>query len=66
MSDSPIYCDDPPEILITNDLATRFDELNNNTSSDTNSDLGGSAVGEDDMAEMEDQIRIQEIGRAHV
>ncbi|XP_078152574.1 uncharacterized protein LOC144547752 [Carex rostrata] len=61
VSDSPIYCDDPPKIPIVDDLVTPFNEMNNNTSSDTNSDLGGSAVGEDDMAEMEDQIRIQDV-----
>ena len=61
VSDSPIYCDDPPEIPIVDDLVNHFHELNNDTSSDTNSDLGGPIVGEDDMAEMEDQIRIQDV-----
>ena len=61
VSDSPIYCDDPPEILVSDDLHNYFDQLNNDTGSDTNSDVGDPVVRENDMTEIEDEIKIQEV-----
>jgi len=69
--DSPIGCDDAPVVesprginsMTPQNLYDLFDRINENTSSDSSSDdLGDDpVVGEDDMAEIEDEIRVQEI-----
>ena len=61
MHNSPIHCDDHPDIPVSDDLWEDFEQLNNDTDSDTNSDLGDPFVGEDDMAEIEDEIMMQDV-----
>ena len=61
VSDSPIYCDVPSETTVSDDLSNYFDQLNNDTDSDSNSDPDGPGVGEEDMDEIEDEIRVEEV-----
>jgi hypothetical protein len=59
--ESPIYCDGPSEMAVSDDLPNYFDQLNNDTDSDSNSDPDGPVVEEEDMAEIEDGIRVEEV-----